>query len=87
MISRVIQNKQKLQNSKSVKFLARFRINKKKKLGQMQKKVHFSNSKTCLAHRKVLGINAIDQILILPIFIDISKRSYEVKHFEIILIH
>ena len=41
MISRVIQNKQKLQNSKSVKFLARFRINKKKKLGKMQKKFIF----------------------------------------------
>ena len=41
MISRVIQNKQKLQNSKSVNFLARFRINKKKKLGKMQKKIIF----------------------------------------------
>ena len=84
---RVLQNGLKLQNSKSVKFLVRFRINKKKKLGKMQKKVYFSNSKTCLAHRKVLGINSIKQILNLPIFIDISKRLLKSKHFKIILIY
>ena len=62
--TRVIQNKQKLQDSKKVKFLVRFRINKKKKPGKMQRKVRFSNSKTDLAHCKVLAINATKQTLI-----------------------